>query len=488
MRSLTFAEFQALAKAKKRIFVFQQMSNTDLCPMNVYHNLSKKDDGSCLFETNVCDSLQESYSFIGLDPQVKIEHKAGMTTMHTEKKLTFFQEHPFKVLEQCYLEYEIEDSQVLPSCFGSFIGFMSYDAVRLFENIPQRHNSSKMPILSFQLYQTMIVFDHKNDVLTIGTCVEAKGDLKKIFQKTHNKINRLIAKMQKKVSFSASKKSSSSIETDLSDEKFRELVQCARSYLAQGDIFQVVLSRTFSKTISVSALSFYKTLRSLNPSPYHFLLNFEMGVIVGASPEKLISLHQGTLETVPIAGTIPLKADGKNEEREENLRNDAKENAEHMMLVDLARNDLGIVAKPGTVKLVQEKILQRFSHVAHLTSVIEAQLKDEMNGFDALRAAFPAGTLSGAPKIRAMEIIDELENSSRGLYGGAICSFGVTGCMDSCLAIRTAVIKEGVAYVRAGAGIVLDSDPQKEADETRHKARAVLEAIRMSEEGHACNY
>jgi len=328
---------------------------------------------------------------------------------------------------------------------SSALGFLSYDAVRLFEEIPDRHqsnNPNQLPDMQFNFYKNIVKFDRQAQQAELTS-------------------------------------SSASITTDLSDQEFINLVEHAKSHIINGDIFQVVLSRKFTTPYTVSPKAIYNTLKKISPAPYMFYIPTDHGVIVGASPEKLISIHNNQVEINPIAGT---RAKNKPElEIETDLLGDKKEVAEHMMLVDLARNDIGASCKPGSVKIKELLKIKHFSHVSHIASTITGELREDKDALDALAAAFPAGTLSGAPKIRAMEIIDELETSRRGIYGGAIVQIDSNGNLDSCIAIRMAVLNNGIATVRTGAGIVYDSDPQSEANETRQKARGILEAIATAE-------
>lgn len=272
------------------------------------------------------------------------------------------------------------------------------------------------------------------------------------------------------------------VEIDLDDREHMRRIEIAKQYIKAGDIFQVVLSRSFKRNYQCDDFSIYRALRMVSPAPYLFYLDAEDFVLTGASPEKLVSLESGILKTVPIAGTRGRgKSDIDDDLLEAELLADEKELAEHLMLVDLSRNDLGRVAKTGTVQVKNFNKVKRFSHVMHITSEVEAEIKQDLDAFDALKAVLPAGTLSGAPKIRAMKIIDELENSRRGCYGGAVCFVDANGDLNSCITIRSAMLKNGVATVRAGGGIVYDSDPKKEAIETKQKAHSVLAAIQLAE-------
>jgi len=276
----------------------------------------------------------------------------------------------------------------------------------------------------------------------------------------------------------------SDLMIDIDDEDYGKMVEKAKEYIRKGDIFQVVLSRRFQKKLTVKPFNVYRALRFTSPSPYMFFIENESFSIAGASPEELVSVREGVIPTTPIAGTRRLGEGQSEEELVEDLMKDEKELAEHMMLVDLGRNDLGSVAKAGSVKVTELKVPKKFPNLIHITSIVEGEIREGLDSIHVLRRMFPAGTLSGAPKIRAMEIIDELESSRRGLYGGAICAIDHMGNLESCIAIRMTVMKDGVATVRAGGGIVYDSDPLEEAKETRGKAKTVLSALEFAEGGN----
>jgi anthranilate synthase component 1 len=299
------------------------------------------------------------------------------------------------------------------------------------------------------------------------------------------RIEQILLEIQQKVlERQASTHRQLEISCNVDDATFCEMVKKAKEYLYQGDAFQIVLSRFFYTQFQVPPIEIYRALKVKSPAPYMFFIQKKDHVIVGASPEKLVSLKNGLIEMMPIAGTRPIAFGAEGKLLEEDLINDEKENAEHMMLVDLGRNDIGKVSEPGTVEVKELKVLKRFSHVMHLVSLVQGKAKKGVTEVDVLKAVFPAGTLSGAPKVRAMEIIDELEHSRRGIYGGAICVLDGRGNLESCIAIRMAFLKDGRAVVRTGAGIVIDSDPEKEAEETRAKAKGILEAIVYAEAGN----
>lgn len=343
-------------------------------------------------------------------------------------------------------------------------GLISYDAIRLKEKIPDRHVKEGIPDLLFHTYKTVFTFYHDQQKL-VCTHEGSEEELEELLRKFQDPICLKPLKGPKKVD----------ILPDICNEEFVKLVERAQEYIRAGDIFQVVLSRTFQAEIKARPFDVYRALRVTSPAPYHFFFEEEGFAVAGASPELMLSVHEGKIESMPIAGTLP-----KNKSIQ-TLLECPKESAEHVMLVDLARNDVGALAKAGSVHVAEYKSVKTFSHVHHIVSRVVGELEEGFHPLDAFKSSFPAGTLSGAPKIRAMEIIDELENSRRNLYGGAVVTIDENGNLLSAIAIRMAIIRGSRVEVRAGAGIVLDSIGQKEAEETEHKARGILEAIQLAE-------
>jgi anthranilate synthase component 1 len=455
-KHLTREEFTELSKQGKRIAVFQEMPSDLITPISAFQALTTPGDGAVLLESAVHDHDLGRYSFIGLSP---IAEADSLETLQTQLEKYRCAHHP-----------------ALPPLAGGAVGFVTYDAVRLFENIPDRHpDLSGLPDLFFQFHEMLLIFNHQSHTLTIVAISEGTYD--EASQKIEAVKERL---RQAKTTRERPVFHAEPVLCDIEDAEFCKMVEQARDHIIQGDAFQIVLSRRFQRRVHASPLDIYRALRLVSPAPFMFYIPYKDAVIVGASPERLVKVKEGMVETMPIAGTRPR---GDDERLAKELQEDEKENAEHMMLVDLGRNDIGRVAEVGSVRVKELKTVRKFSHVMHLVSVVEGRLKKDYPVLDVLKAIFPAGTLSGAPKVRAMQIIDSLETSRRGLYGGAICTIDNLGNLDSCIAIRFALIQDGVATVRTGAGIVFDSDPQKEADETRHKATSVLEAIRIAEEG-----
>jgi anthranilate synthase component 1 len=337
----------------------------------------------------------------------------------------------------------------------------------------------------------MIIFDNIRHTLKIVACAMTEGyaDMESVYREAVGKIDRLIAMLQAPFApphaiTQGDGDCGAELQANMTPDAFRRMVRQAKDYILAGDIIQVVLSQRFQGKNDMDPVNLYRALRYVNPSPYLFFLKLDELTLIGSSPEVMVRLEEGIVELKPIAGT---KRRGRNEQEDrklaDELLNDPKERAEHVMLVDLGRNDLGRIARTGSVQVNQLMAVERYSHVMHLVSDIQAQLAPERDAFDVLKATFPAGTLSGAPKVRAMEIIDELEPSRRGPYGGAVGYFSFSGNMDFCITIRTMMIKNGQVFVQVGAGIVADSDPETEYQETLSKAAGMMQAIRLAESG-----
>jgi anthranilate synthase component 1 len=377
----------------------------------------------------------------------------------------------------------------LPRFVGGAVGFLSYDVVRSFERLPDlAQNRLDMPDATFLLIDNLIAFDHvKHRALVIANAY-VNGNARKAYDDAIGRIENIVAGLSRPVPqrVPMSKQNGRSLDSAVKPQQFERLVERAKDHIADGDIFQVVLSQRFCRETHADPFSTYRALRRLNPSPYMFFLDFGEMQLIGASPELLVRLEDGVAQLNPIAGTRPRGVDATEDTQlERELRDDPKERAEHVMLVDLGRNDLGRVCEFGSIKIPDYMKVEKYSHVMHLVSRLVGDLHPELDAFDLLRATFPAGTVSGAPKIRAMEIIEELEGVRRGPYAGAVGYWGfpVEGKsnMDFCITIRTIVQHGSKAYIQAGAGIVADSDPQREYRECVNKAKALSEAIKMAE-------
>jgi anthranilate synthase component I len=457
-----------------------------LTPIGVINSLVEELKDGAVLESAEPEDKRNIQSFIGLRPIAQLRVQDKIVHQRIGSKTEILSSPPLQALRNLIAQFssiETDGHQPTRHCT---IGFLSYDAVRLFENIPDRHaGNNLLPDMFFNFYQTILIFDHSRKKLFISTLVSASDSTEKAVAEAEAEIDAILNKISNaKISIKTNKPKITKQyvpEVDLNDQQYCEKAATAKAYIAAGDAFQIVLSRQFKRAISVEPLEIYRALHQVSPAPYMFYLNFENITVVGASPEKLISIQNGEATIHPIAGTRRKDSQRSAAEIAEELLNDKKERAEHMMLVDLARNDLGAVCEPGSVRVKELMDVRHFSHVSHITSTITGKLRNHLDALDALASAFPAGTLSGAPKIRAMEIIDELETSRRGLYGGAICRLDFQGNLDSCIGIRMAVLKDGVATVRTGAGIVHDSNPQSEAEETRQKAAGILAAIHLAE-------
>jgi anthranilate synthase component 1 len=369
----------------------------------------------------------------------------------------------------------------LPRFTGGAVGYLSYDAARLFERLPDRHPQDGRPLASFSIYHSLVAFDHVRQVLVL--IADAEPGRRAAFERAQEVLDAFEEDLRSLRPPAARAPSpAAAVEDSLADgPAYEEAVRRAKEYIAAGDIFQVVLSRQRTVPCASDPFAVYRALRMVNPSPYMFFLKEGATAVAGASPEMLVRVEGRRVETRPLAGTRPRGATAEEDaQREKELLADEKERAEHLMLVDLGRNDLGRVCRFGSVSVPELMRIERYSHVAHIMSSVVGELAPDQDAMDALVATFPAGTLSGAPKIRAMEIIDELEPVRRGVYGGTLGYFDLRGNADFCIAIRTLLIEDGRATVQAGAGIVADSDPAAELSETEAKAGAMMEALRVA--------
>lgn len=418
------------------------------------------------------------YSFIGTEPSSVLE--TGMKNpidpvVLVEKE--FSQLHPIPIAG-------------LPRFHGGLVGYLGYEVARYFERLPSpEYDPLGLPESILMMIDTLLVFDHLTHKIKVVTHAKLDGDIDVSYRKAIEKIDHLVRRLRQPLTSESLPKiaaASSPVSSNLSQAEFESMVSRAKDYIYAGDIIQVVLSQRLTKPTRAHPFAIYRALRSINPSPYMYYLHLGNIDIVGASPELLVQVEDGIISNHPIAGTRPRGRDTSQDlALEEELKTDEKERAEHIMLVDLGRNDIGRVSEPGTVEVTQLMDVERYSHVMHLVSHVQGKLRAGVPPLDALRACFPAGTVSGAPKIRAMEIIAELEPDKRGPYAGAVGYFDFSGNLDTAIAIRTIVISNGVAYVQAGCGIVADSIPESEYQESLSKAQALLTAIEKAEVEYA---
>ncbi|MBI1886238.1 MAG: anthranilate synthase component I [Chloroflexi bacterium] len=382
----------------------------------------------------------------------------------------------------------------LPRFTGGAVGFLAYEVIRHFEpRVPIAGSDPLgLPEAVFMFVDTILVFDHLQHVIKVVSHCRLDGDVESSYRQACWRIDELVARLARPLSAvpypikPAPATRQEGVRSNLGKEEYMANVERVKEYIVAGDIIQAVPSQRFSRRTSAHAFSLYRALRTVNPSPYMYYLHLGESHIVGASPEMLVRVEDGVVSTHPIAGTLPRGRDTDEDAAlEERLRSDEKERAEHIMLVDLGRNDIGRVSRPGTVEVTQLMEVERYSHVMHLVSHVTGRLRDDMTAYDALRACFPAGTVAGAPKIRAMEIIGEVERERRGPYAGAVGYFDYSGNMDTAITIRTLVVKDGLAHVQAGGGVVYDSVPEREYEESVNKARALVLAIEQAEEAEA---
>lgn len=423
----------------------------------IYNKISRNYSHSFLFESLTGPEILAETSVMGFDPKIILKGYSNKVEIIRDGKTETIQTNdPFKELKKLLGKSEDQSYRYL----GGAVGVVNYDAIRLVENIPDTHDSPQ-PLMEFGIYDDGILYDNLH---------------KKLFYFYHNE-NRFEQFKMSDDSFGDFKVTE--IVPNMNQEKFSNIVNKAKQYIHDGDIFQVVLSRKFTFETNGDNLTLYKTLRRLNPSPYMYHLKQDSKTIIGASPEMLVRITNDKVETFPIAGTRKITDDEeKNKHLADELLHDEKELAEHTMLVDLGRNDIGRVCKYGTVHTEELMQIKRFSHVQHIVTHVVGNLAPENDMFDAFKAVFPAGTVSGAPKVRAMEIIDELETEARGPYAGAVGYFSFNGCCDFAIAIRSIFINDNKGFVQSGAGIVSDSVAENEFKETEHKAGAMLQALR----------
>lgn len=483
MFNLTLEQVRELSKDYNIIpLTIETYADMDT-PISVFKRMQTERD-CFLLESIGQSQVTARYSFIGRNPFITFTSLGkDITVTDYTGKTESFTGKPMEELNKIIEKYKAPKLDNIPSFNGGAVGFFAYDIIRQYEDLPNMPKDElKIPDMHFLLTDEIIAFDHTNQKIVIIVNIHAEGNIDNQYKKATLRLMDIYREMMdlSKLSQKSPRnyRDTHEVTSNVTKEEFCKNVEKAKEYIKNGDIFQVVLSQRFTVTTSQDPLNVYRALRLINPSPYMYYLNFGDYQIVGASPEMLVRVENGIVQTGPIAGT---RWRGKTLEEdlalEQDLLNDKKEIAEHTMLVDLGRNDIGRVSEFGSVKVTRFKHIERFSHVMHIVSDVEGKLRKDKNCFDALASTLPAGTLSGAPKIRAMEIIDEIENTKRCVYGGAIGYISFNGNFDSCITIRTGVFKDGKAYVQAGGGIVYDSVPEYEYNESVNKAASVLRAI-----------
>ncbi|MEQ1896323.1 MAG: anthranilate synthase component I [Vicinamibacterales bacterium] len=486
MRLTSYEEFAALAEQGTFVPVCKEIVADLLTPVSAFLTIAENADHAFLLESVEGGEQVARYSFLGKDPFMVLRARGGRTLVQQAGTRTE-SERPFiDVLRDVMASYQAPFVAGLPRFTGGAVGYLGYDTAAWFEPVPlapAEHEDDA----GFMLFDTVLAFDHvRHRILIIANARIAPGDdLQAQYQFACTRIGFVERELERSLSHKPQAAGASlDVRPNMSQADYETMVRTAKEYIAAGDIYQVVLSQRFETTVTADPFTVYRALRHVNPSPYMYFLRIGGRSIVGASPEMLVRVEGRTAQTHPIAGTRPrgTSADEDAHFAAELLASE-KERSEHVMLVDLGRNDLGRVCEYGSVHVPRYMTLERYSHVMHLVSVVEGTLAAGKDRLDALASCFPAGTVSGAPKVRAMEIIAELERDRRGVYAGAVGYLDFAGNLDCCITIRTVVMEGGRARVQAGAGIVADSDPTAEYHETRDKARAVLRALELAETG-----
>lgn len=477
--------FYSLAKTYTAIPVYKRLLADVLTPVSLFMIIREGATFPFLLESVEGGEQLARYSFIGCNPYQVLTYNGTTTLTDKQGNVEKFETNYFDVLKNLTSAFSEPYLPDLPKLTGGAVGFSSYDTFRLVEYLPNIPSDDlNLPDAIWSFYDEIYAFDHvKHQVVLIKTVfIEEDSDLEASYEDAIRAIDRMETVAS---NIKAEKRSfkihPESLSSNMEESYFNNMVQKSKDYIFEGDIFQVVLSQRFDANMEGDAFMLYRALRMVNPSPYLFFLDFDEFQIVGSSPEVLVSVQDQKVKVLPIAGTRPRGASHNEDLAFENdLLADPKELAEHVMLVDLGRNDLSRVCEAGTVKVIRDHIIERYSHVMHIVSEVEGILKKSYTSVDALMQCFPAGTVSGAPKIRAMEIIDEFEPTKRGVYAGAVGYFDFSGNMDTCIAIRTMVVTDNKVYIQAGAGIVADSDPEKEFEETQNKAGALIQALSIA--------
>lgn len=487
-----FREFQRLARHGNLIPIYEILPADLLTPVSAYLRIAQGARYSFLLESVEGGEKIGRYTFAGANPEELFRFNAGACVLESPDRIVWEERDPISFLRERIERFRPVRVPGLPPLVAGAIGYFSYDMVRLIERLPKRLRD-EIGLYDAQLmfYQGLIAFDHVQHRLWIVRNVHTEGpngSLRLRYNAAVREIRRT-RKLLEQPSLgeqphrqSGRRTTRAEVVSNFRRSEYHDAVRKAKRYIRAGDIFQVVISQRFSAKTKAEPFEIYRELRALNPSPYLFYLQMNDLAVVGSSPEMLVKVQGRDVFYRPIAGTEPRgKDEAEDQHLAEELLANEKERAEHIMLVDLGRNDLGRVCDYGTVKVEQLMNIERYSHVMHIVSYLHGRLREDVDCFDALMACFPAGTVSGAPKVRAMEIIEELERTRRGIYAGGVLYLDFAGNLDSCIALRTMVVKNGVAYVQAGGGIVADSTPEGEYQESINKSRALLTALALAE-------
>ena len=483
-------DFRKLAAGAGLVPVSREIVADLDTPLTVFAKVAAGREHAFLLESLQGGEKWGRYSFIGLDPLATFTSTGEEITIVRDGEARHLSGDPIAALKDLLASFAPCDTGYLPRFFGGAVGYMGYDMVRFMEDLPADNPPSGFPDSSFIIPRLVLVYDNLRQTIAVVNCVPIRpgDDTDALYAAAVDEIDAVVGKIRAPLPPETVRPTAPvtphEFTSNMERAAFEEMVEKAKEYIRAGDIIQVVLSQRFHSRTDLNPLVLYRALRHINPSPYLFFLRLGEVIQIGSSPEILVRLENDDMEVRPIAGT---RRRGASEEEdlalERELLADPKERAEHLMLVDLGRNDLGRVAEYGSVEVRDLLVVERYSHVMHIVSGVHARIRPEFDQFDVLKACFPAGTVSGAPKIRAMEIIEELEPERRGPYAGAVGYFGFSGNMDICITIRTFVMRGNDLWIQAGAGIVFDSDPEKEYEETLNKARGLRRAVELAEKG-----
>ena len=489
-----FSQFKRLAKKGNLLPVYKEILADMETPVSAFTKVGMGKYAYLLESVEGGEKLGR-YSFLSSSPALIFESKGKKVTLSLKASVmrqVKETDNPLEELKKIMQKYKPVEVEGLPRFYGGAVGYIGYDMVKFIENIPSTNpDDLDLPDCKFIFTDNLLIFDHIAHTIKVVSCVHLdreKSNLKSLYNQACRKIEKLITELRKKPRKRPKTRRPGSskivLQSNFTRNGFEGIVVKAKEYIRRGDIIQTVLSQRLETKVSVHPFDIYRALRVINPSPYMYYLSLGGMNLVGSSPEILVRQEGKTVEVRPIAGTRPRGKDELEDKKlERELLKSSKEKAEHLMLVDLGRNDIGRVCEYGSVKVPELMVIERYSHVMHIVSGVVGKLRRGMDSFDVLKACFPAGTVSGAPKVRAMEIIEELENLRRGPYAGAVGYFSFQGNMDMAITIRTILIKGKKAFLQAGAGIVADSIPKKEYEETLNKAKALFEAIEMAEKG-----
>lgn len=490
----SFSQFKRLAKKGNLLPVYKEILADMETPVSAFTKVGMGKHAYLLESVEGGEKLGR-YSFLSSSPALIFESKGRKVTLSLKAPVmrqVKETDNPLEELKKIMQKYKPVEVGGLPRFYGGAVGYIGYDMVKFIEDIPSTNpDDLDLPDCKFIFTDNLLIFDHVAHTIKVVSCVHLdreKSNLKTLYNEACRKIEKLITKLRKKPKKQPkvirSRSSKIVMQSNFTRNSFEKIVEKAKEYIRAGDIIQTVLSQRLQTKVSAHPFDIYRALRVINPSPYMYYLSLGGMTLVGSSPEILVRQEGRRVEVRPIAGTRPRgKDEFEDKKLERELLKSSKERAEHLMLVDLGRNDIGRVCEYGSVKVPELMVIEKYSHVMHIVSGVVGKLKRGMDSFDVLRACFPAGTVSGAPKVRAMEIIEELENLRRGSYAGAVGYFSFQGNMDMAITIRTILIKGKEAFLQAGAGIVADSIPKNEYEETINKAKALFEAIEMAEKG-----